>query len=234
MEKRLDPTTDPSDAEIRLNMPLAEAMLTQRAVRRVLPDPVDDRIVLRCLELALEAPTGSNGQNWEFVVVKDRAVKASLAAQYRRVWRLYGGLGRLLKTDEQTLRILKSVQWQVEHFEQIPVLVVCCLRGGARVPFVPEPPVAHSTHYGSIYPSVQNLLLAARAVGLGAALTTLPLWSNTVARQILGLPLSVEPCCVVTLGWPTGSYGRKARKQIGTVVHLDRYGDQPWSVDRPA
>jgi hypothetical protein len=62
----------------------------------------------------------------------------------------------------------------------------------------------------------------------------LPLWSNTVARQILGLPLSVEPCCVVTLGWPTGSYGRKARKQIGTVVHLDRYGDQPWSVDRPA
>jgi nitroreductase len=234
MEKRLDPTTDPSDAETRLNMPLAEAMLTQRAVRRVLPDPVDDRIVLRCLELALEAPTGSNGQNWEFVVVKDRAVKASLAAQYRRVWRLYGGLGRRLKTDEQTLRILESVQWQVEHFEQIPVLVVCCLRGGARVPFVPEPPVVHSTHYGSIYPSVQNLLLAARAVGLGAALTTLPLWSNTVARQILGLPLSVEPCCVVTLGWPKGNYGRKARKPIGAVVHLDRYGDQPWSVDRPA
>jgi nitroreductase len=232
MDKRLDPTTDLSDAETRLNMPLAEAMLTQRAVRRVLPDPVDDRIVLRCLELALEAPTGSNGQNWEFVVVKDRAVKASLAAQYRRVWRLYGGLGRRLKTDEQTLRILKSVQWQVEHFEQIPVLVVCCLRGGARVPFVPEPPVAQSTHYGSIYPSVQNLLLAARAVGLGAALTTLPLWSNTVARHILGLPLGVEPCCVVTLGWPKGNYGRKARKPIGTVVHLDRYGDQPWGGDR--
>ena len=139
MDKRLDPTTDPSDVETRLNMPLAEAMLTQRAVRRVLPDPVDDRIVLRCLELALEAPTGSNGQNWEFVVVKDGAVKALLAVQYRRAWRLYGGLGRRLRSDQQTLRVLKSVEWQVEHFEQIPVLVVCCLRGGARLPFVPEP-----------------------------------------------------------------------------------------------
>jgi len=74
------------------------------AVRRVEPGPVDDRIVLRCLELALEAPTASNGQSWEFVVVKDRAVKASLAAQYRRAWRLYGELGRLVKTDEQTAR----------------------------------------------------------------------------------------------------------------------------------
>ncbi|MGD0220542.1 MAG: nitroreductase family protein, partial [Acidimicrobiales bacterium] len=134
MDDTLAPTSDPGEVEARLAMPLAEAMLTQRAVRRVLPDPVDDRIVLRCLELALEAPTASNGQSWEFVVVKDRAVKASLAAQYRRMWRLYGGLGRLVKTDEQTTKIRKSVHWQVEHFEEIPVLVVCCLRGGARVP----------------------------------------------------------------------------------------------------
>src|SRR5580704_7970297 len=100
MDENLTPTDDPAEVEARLAMPLAEAMLTQRAVRRVEPDPVDDRIVLRCLELALEAPTGSNGQNWEFVVVKDRAVKAALAAQYRRAWRLYGGLGQRIKSDE--------------------------------------------------------------------------------------------------------------------------------------
>jgi nitroreductase len=234
MDDTLAPTSDPSDIEARLAMPLAEAMLTQRAVRRVQPDPLDDSIVLRCLELALEAPTASNGQSWEFVIVKDRAVKASLAAQYRRAWRLYGGLGRLFKTDEQTAKILKSVQWQVEHFEEIPVLVVCCLRGGARVPFVPKPPIAVSSHYGSVYPSVQNLLLAARSVGLGGALITLPLWSTTVARRILELPLSVEPYCIVTLGWPKGHYGRKARKPIGTVVHLDRYGQQPWRDETPA
>jgi nitroreductase len=117
MDDMLTPTSDPLVVETRLTMPLAEAMLTQRAVRRVLPDPVDDGVVLRCLELALEAPTASNGQNWEFVVVRDRAVKAALAAQYRRAWSLYGGASRLVKTDEQTSKILKSVQWQVEHFE---------------------------------------------------------------------------------------------------------------------
>ena len=229
MDEALTPTSDPLVVEARLAMPLAEAMLTQRAVRRILPDPVDDRVVLRCLELALEAPTASNGQNWEFVVVKDRVVKTALAAQYRRAWSLYGGASRLVKTDEQTSKMLKSVLWQVEHFEEIPVLVVCCVRGGARVPLVPRPPIAASSRYGSVYPSVQNLLLAARAVGLGGALITLPLWSNTVARRILKLPLSVQPCCIVTLGWPKGRYGRKARKPVGTVVHLDRYGHQPWS-----
>jgi nitroreductase len=228
MDNTLAPTDDPSEVEARLAMPLAEAMLTQRAVRRVEPGPVDDRIVLRCLELALQAPTASNGQNWEFVVVKDRAVKASLAAQYRRVWGLYERFGGRSGTDEQSARILKSVKWQVEHFEEIPVLVVCCLRGGRSVPFLPKPPIAASSHYGSVYPSAQNLLLAARSIGLGAALITLPLWSSTVARRILKLPLSVEPCCIVTLGWARGRYGRKPRKPVGTVVHLDQYGRQPW------
>jgi nitroreductase len=234
MDDSLVPTDDPSEVEARLGMPLAEAMFTQRAVRRVQPIPIDDRVVLRCLELALEAPTGSNGQNWEFVVVKDRAIKASLAAQYRRAWRIYGGLGRRIKPDEQAAKILKSVQWQVDHFEEIPVVVVCCLRGGARVPLVPEPPIAASSHYGSIYPSAQNLLLAARSIGLGGTLITLPLWSNTVARRILRLPLTVQPCCIVTLGWPRGRYGRKARKPVGTVVHLDQYGRQPWRDKTPA
>src|SRR5438093_10342054 len=85
-----------ADVEAGLDMPLREAMLTQRAVRRVLPDPVDDAIVLRCIELGLKAPTGSNGQNWEFVVVKDRAVKEKLGAQYARAWKLYGGAGKAL------------------------------------------------------------------------------------------------------------------------------------------
>jgi nitroreductase len=70
---------------------------------------------------------------------------------------------------------------------------------------------------------VQNLLLAARAVGLGASLVTLPLWSTTVARRILGLPLSVEPCCMVPIGWPIGRYGPKARRPVDEVLHHERY-----------
>lgn len=225
MESDLSPTDDLAEIERRLAMPLVDAMVTQRAVRRVKPDPVAPAIVRRCIELALEGPTGSNGQNWEFVVVTERAAKERFQVQYRRVWSLYGGAGeRLRGGDPQTARILRSVKWQVDNLPDIPVLVVACLRGGSKVPYVPMPAVANSSHYGSIYPSVQNLLLAARAIGLGASLITLPLWSTTVARRILGLPLSVEPCCVVPLGWPIGRYGPKARRPVDQVVHLERYG----------
>jgi nitroreductase len=216
-------------AEAGLDMPLREAMLTQRAVRRLLPDPVDDAIVLRCIELALRAPTGSNGQNWEFVVVKDADTKRTLGEQYRRAWSLYGGLGkRMARDDESMAKVLRSVQWQVDHFEELPVLVVACLRG-SRVPMMPMPPIAVSSYYGSIYPSVQNLLLAARAMGLGASLITLPLWSTTVARRALGLPMSVHPCCIVPLGWPRGRYGPTTRKPVGEVTHLDTYGNRAWA-----
>jgi nitroreductase len=208
-------------------MPLREAMETQRAVRRLLPDPVDDAVVLRCIELALKAPTGSNAQNWEFVVVKDPVVKERLARQYRRAWRIYGAAGRKVAArsrDERQHRTLRAVEWQVDHFAEVPVLVVACLRG----PRLAFPPVAASSYYGSVYPSVQNLLLASRAVGLGAGLVTLPLWSTIAARRILGLPRSVTPCCVVPMGWPRGRYGPTTRKPVGDVTHLDRYGHRPW------
>lgn len=248
-------TASPTYAEVRsrLEMPLVEAMTTQRAIRRLRPDPVDDDIVLRCIELALKAPTGSNGQNWEFVVVKDRERKAALAQRYREAWRLYGGAGQWIterrgsggladaigkamggsgSDDSESMRkILRAVQWQVDHFEELPVLVVPCLRGG-RAPFVPLPPIAASSYYGSIYPSVQNLLLAARAFGLGASLITLPLWSTTAARRTLGLPLSVQPICVVPLGWPIGRYGPTTRRAVGDVVHLERFGNRPWKHRR--
>ena len=215
--------------EKRLDMPLREAMETQRAVRRLHPDPVDDEVVLRCIELALKAPTGSNAQNWEFVVVKDRAVKEQLQRRYRQSWRIYGGVGRRLnRRNDAMLRLLKAVDWQVEHFDELPVLVVACLRGN-RVPFLPMPPFAPSSYYGSVYPAVQNLLLAARAMGLGASLITLPLWSTTSARRILGLPMSVTPACIVPLGWPRGKYGPTTRRPAGEVVSLDRYGNRPWA-----
>jgi nitroreductase len=221
----------PKDLEAvaeRLRMPLEEAMMTQRAVRRVLADPVDDAIVLRCIELALRAPTGSNGQNWEFVVVTDPGPKAELAKAYRQSWRIYGAIGRRVSArDRSMLKVLDAVQWQVDNFEEVPVMVVACLRG-SRVPLLPMPPFVHSSFYGSIYPSVQNLLLAARSVGLGASLITLPLWSTLRARRVLGLPWSVTPACIVPMGWPRGRYGPTTRRPVGDVVHLNRFGTRPW------
>jgi len=172
--------------------------------------------VLRLIELALKAPTSRNAQHWEFVLVKDRVVKASLARLYRFAWGLYGRIGRrLTASDPQMHRQIEAVQWQVEHFEAIPVLAAC-LHGFRPV----WPPVVVTSYYGSIYPSVQNLLLAARAAGLGAALITLPLWSTWLVRRALALPWRVTPCTVVPLGWPMGRYGPTTRRPVGEVVHL--------------
>ncbi len=95
------------------------------------------------------------------------------------------------------------------------------------------PPVVQSTYYGSIFPSVQNILLAARAVGLGAGVVTLPLWSTTSIRRILRLPASVLPCAIVPIGWPRGRYGPPARKPVGEVAHLDQFGNRPWIGVQP-
>jgi len=208
-----------------LDMPLEEAMLTQRAIRRLKPDPVDDALLRRLLELALKAPTGSNAQNWEFIVVRDPEVKARFAKYNRRAFSLYGRLGRRANRDNpKMLRLLDAVQWQADHFEEIPVLVIPCLKG-ARAPF---PAIAATSYYGSIFPSVQNFLLAARAVGLGAALITLPLWNTFGARRALGLPWNVTPCAVIPVGWPLGRYGPTTRLPIEDVVSIDRYGNRAW------
>jgi nitroreductase len=208
-------------------------MMTQRAIRRLRPDPVDDALVLTCIELALRAPTGANGQNWEFIVVKDPRVKKKLAKRYRQAWTLYYQtvIRDVASWDESMAKTARAVQWQVDHFEEIPVLVVACLRLTARegrVPYLPMPHAALSGFFGSIYPSVQNLLLAARAMGLGASLITLPLWSLASARRTLGLPLSVTPCAIVPMGWPRGRYGPTTRRPVDEVVHLDTYGNRAW------
>ena len=206
------------------DMRLDEAMETQRAIRRLKTDPVDDALVLRIIELALKAPTGSNQQNWEFVVVKDPAVKAKLAGYNRAVFNLFGeSYGKMLvKQNPRNQRVIDAVRWQADHLAEAPVMIVACLR--QMIPI--WPPIATSSAYGSIFPSVQNLLLAARAAGLGAALITLPLWSRFLARRALGLPMSIAPCAVIPIGWPRGKYGPTQRRPVGEVVSLDRYGNR--------
>ena len=228
------PEPSESQVEVRavtsvqpLTMPLEDVMRTQRAIRRLKDDPVDDALVLHLIELALKAPTGSNAQNWEFIVVKDHAVKAKLGRLNRWAFSLYGAIGRRLverSGDQKMLRIINAVQWQADHFDDIPVIVVACLKG-----FIPGwPPVVPASAYGSIFPSVQNLLLAARAAGLGAALITLPLWSKFLARRALGLPWNISPCAVIPLGWPRGRYGPTTRRPVEEVVSLDRYGNRAY------
>src|SRR5437764_8174772 len=174
MQEPTQPIGGESPQAARLDMPLREAMATQRAIRRLKPDPVEDDVILRCIELALKAPTGSNAQNWEWIVVRDPEIKRRLARLNRIPWSVYGRLGRLAKrNDPKMLRILDAVQWQADHYEEIPALVIPCLRGPRLIALHG----AATAFYGSAYPAVQNFPLAARAEALGAALTTLPLCS---------------------------------------------------------
>ena len=205
-------------------MPIEHVMRTQRQIRRLKTDPVDDALVRRLIELAVRAPTGSNGQNWEFVVVTDPAVKQRLGQLNRTSWALYRRLQRRQYPNSPTHeRIEKATQWQADHFADIPVLVVACLRGPRPL----FPAIAVASYYASIFPAVQNLLLAARAADLGAGLITLPLWSGHLARRALGLPRRVNPCAVVPLGWPVGRYGPTTRRPVDEVIHHDRYRRRP-------
>ena len=211
---------DPLD----FGMPLAEAMNTQRAIRRLKTDPVDDEVVLRLIDLALRAPTASNGQGWEFIVVKDPRVKKALARLNRQVWRLFAPIGRwVTRHDAKRRRLLTAVLWQADHLEEAPVIVVACLKG-KHIPFLH---ISAASYFGSIFPAVQNLLLAARAVNLGAALTTIPLWNLFAVRRLLGLPWNITPCAVIPLGWPLGRYGPTTRKPVREVVSFDRFGRRP-------
>ena len=209
-------------------MDLADAMRTQRAIRRLKPDPVDDDVLLRCLELATRAPSGANRQPAEFILVREPAAKAALGRLYRQAWSVYGGIGkRLYGRHGKTRDIIAAVDWQIDHWEEIPVVVVACLRGVA----LPIPGVARSSRYGSIYPAIQNFLLAARAEGLVAALTTLPVYSHWAARRVLGIPWNVEPVAAIPVGWPRGRYGPTTRRPVERSVHVNRYGNRPFLRD---
>ena len=212
------------DELLDFGMPLDQAMETQRAIRRLKPDPVDDEVILRLIELAIKAPSGSNTQNWEFIVVRDPKVKKGLARINRQAMGLYKRFGGWIKRRRpKQQKISNAVQWQADHFEEVPVIIVACLKG-VYIPFLH---ISMTSFFGSIYPSVQNLLLAARAVNLGATLTTIPLWNLISARRILGLPWNVTPCAVIPLGWPLGQYGPTTRKPVHEVVSFDRFGNRP-------
>ena len=221
------PPTTP-DALAGLTMPLADAMRTQRAVRRLHTDPVDIDLVYELLDLALKAPTSSNSQDWSFIVVTGREQKERLAKLYRPLFRAFDPLERrAARGDPKAMRQSAPGRWQAENFADLPVFVIPCYRRNLKHHAVGWPQISVSSFYGSVYPAVQNLLLGCRAVGLGASLQTLPIWIVPIARRILGLPRNMVPVCVIPIGWAKGRYGTTTRPPVRDIVHIDRWGNQP-------
>ncbi|MCE7870808.1 nitroreductase [bacterium CPR1] len=201
-------------------MPLEQALRTQRALRRLKTDPVEEELLLHLLDLAIRAPSGSNAQGWEFVVVRERETMARLARLNRQAFSLFRLFKPLAKMTPTRQRMFESARWQADHFEEIPALIIPCL----KQVIWPFPFLAATSAFGSIYPAVQNLLLGARAAGLGAALITIPLWNLGAVRRAVGLPWRVTPCCLIPLGWPLEEYTPNRRRPVREVVSFERYG----------
>lgn len=193
-----------------------DVVLSQRACRAFADRPVDDELVARCLTAATHAPSAENRQPWVFVVVRDDALRAAVGDLTRRLWRRAGrphSEGRLPAT------LLADVDRGAEGgVAGAPVLVVAC--GDTRLGL-------EATLPASVYPAVQNLLLAASACGLGSAMTTLATLAAGELRSILGLPDEIHPMAVVPLGWPAAALGPPRRLPLAERAHRDRYGT-PW------
>jgi nitroreductase len=190
-----------------------DVVLRQRATRQFRDEPVGDELVERCLLAATHAPSAENLQPWVFVVVRDSGQRGRVAELTRRIWRAGArqqSIGRL------SAPLLADVDRGAEHgLGSAPVIVVVC--GDATV--------AHeSTLASSVYPAVQNLLLAATALGLGSAMTTLATHARGELSAILELPEKVRPMAVVPLGWPERPPGPPRRLPVSERAHRDRYG----------
>jgi nitroreductase len=203
-----------------LDAPIAAIMRAQAPVRRLRSDPIDDDTLLTLLDLASHATAGSH-RRCEFVVVRDPDIRHQLARAYRQGWSIYR---RMLHTADREDAVVEARQWEADHFEDVPVIVVACVHG--RRPMFPA--IGAASFYAGALPAVQNLLLAASAIGLGGAASTLALWSGWEARRTLGLPRSVTPVAVIPLGRPRGLPTPAPLPPLGNVVHLDRYGHQPF------
>lgn len=198
-------------------------MSTASAVRRYRPEPVDDAVLERCLRAATWAPSGANQQPWRFVVVRSAATRAVISEGARRTWDAMADFYRLEKpspyaTDTKT-RVLHAM-WEHTHVGgDAPVCVLFCIR--------PQPGTGELQQGGSIYPAAQNFLLAARAQGLGAAVT---LWHDSCEdelRTATGIPGEWRIAALITAGWPQGSHHPVRRKPVEEVVAVDEW-TQSW------
>lgn len=197
---------------------LFEAMYTARSIRRFTPDPVPDVLVERVLAAAIQSPNGGNAQTWRFLVVREPALRGELGELYRQGFREVYPADRLAhERDPNRQRVIRSADHLAEHMgDEPPLLLLACAE---RAP--------HAAPRGagaSIYPAVQNLLLAARALGLGACLTTLHLRREPQVKALLGIPDHVDTYALIPLGYPASPRGQLRRRPAAEVTHYDRWG----------
>lgn len=237
--------TEPTD-------PLFDVMYQCRAMRRLRPDPVEEELLVRLIDAALHGPSGSNAQNWAFVVVRDADQKQRVAEAYQRAWAFYRSTisAAALRPHEDADR-RERMERAGDHLAEAPAIVFVAVladkafdrallspsglrqlvrRSGVRssLRFLAGGQRGSALAAGSTaYPAVQNLLLAARALGLGAVMTTQHFFLPGVFEDIVGLPKGAVLAAVVPVGYPVGRFGPVTRPDPRTVLSWDRWSPAP-------
>lgn len=211
-------------------MDLYEGIMTTRAMRRYTDEPVTDEEVLTCLRAAVQGPSGGNIQPWQFVVVTDPDKKAAIGEIYRRAYHRYEAamLATVppFKSDDQRAswdRGIAASRHLADHLGEAPVLVLVAMPAISMTLTDDDGELDVGTPYASVYPAVQNLLLAARSLGIGSALTTVYRIYQDEVRAVLGVPDRYELVALVPLGRPVGRFGVARRRPVEAVTRWNRW-----------
>ena len=205
-------------------MEFFETLFSARAMRRYSDEPIPEDILVKLIEAAHAGPSGSNRQSRHWIVVRDPEQKQRLADLNRRFVSRYLEANRDAAnphvTPEKRQRFLAAVEYQMEHLHEVPAIVIAC----ADMVVTPQGTFGEGVQAATeVWGAVQNLLLAARALGVGSVPTTLGLVDRDAAREVLNLPDHILPMVLIPLGWPTGNFGPIRRRPLEEVLHWDRY-----------
>ena len=206
---------------------LFEIIDTTRSMRRLKPDPVPDALIERIISAGTKAPNGQNTQPWAFLVVRDPAARRFLQERYLAVMERAMGEHRPAPDDgSRGARAMRAAWHLATHLHEAPVLLLVC--GKRDWPFAvaaeDREGLAPPSH-GSTFPAVQNILLACRALGLGATLTTLHQMFEAELCERFGIPHTHGVTAMIPIGYPLGRFGPVRRRPLREVTHLDHWGN---------
>ena len=219
----------------QLELTSDELLSTTRAVRKRLDfdRPIDDATLKECLQLATQAPTGSNAQGWQFMFVRDAAKKEKLAQYYLETWNFYKtqpyaihALHKNTGKDQEASqeRSTSSAQYLADNMAKAPVLMIPCIEGRTDVP-EGAPVMSQASPFGSIIPAAWSFMLAARSRGIGSAWTTLHLMNEKTIAELLGIPFDqYMQVAMIPLAYTKGTNFKPAfRPPVETIMHIDSW-----------
>lgn len=206
---------------------LFDIMYSCRSMRRLKPDPVPLELIYKIIEAGTQGPSGGGVQAWRFVVVTEQRLKEHIAEVYQRGWRTAEANYAKAGLTRENNKNVRAAAYLAEHVAAAPVLLIPCLRtrkSHAGRLDGPDRETFLRILGASIYPAVQNVLLACRALGLGASLTTITTLYEAEMRDILDLPDFVTTYALIPIGYPQGRFGSVRRRSVEEVTWLNRYG----------